>query len=300
MKERHNKYFNSDLLIAYRGEPKDYCETKLMPSLFRNFSFVKKEKYLFELICDYEMISHDRRNIDKAIDAQHYVAISRMLDITFSAIVSIYFACELSNEDGYVYIFGFPEHYSPHSNYVEDFYSNVLNEKSNITYSKNFKVFSHSYSNERIKAQHGGFIFFPGEEFNPIDSVYYKYVKIDSSDKKDLLKEIYTLFHVDKAQLFPEKENIANIIKDKFNKNQYLDRQLSIESELDVCFNRIDYELSLMDKKQDEKEDKKVKLRKIRKEKSDLIYYLRSQRYENEKFLMGEIDKVFKAFESLI
>ena len=188
-------------LIAFRGEPKDYGGTKLMPSIFRDATLVAKEKHLFELICDYELIDYRKRNIDKAIETQHYVSISRMLDITFNSAVALYFACLYDHisdakTDGYIYIFCFPEYYSPHSNYIEDFYDDVLNSKSTKSYFKNFKVFSHSYSNDRIKAQSGGFIFFPGEVFSPINDVYYRRIRIAASDKDELKNELELMFHI--------------------------------------------------------------------------------------------------------
>ena len=58
-------------------------------------------------------------------------------------------------KDGFVYIFCFPEYYSPHSQYIEDFYKNILEEDINdLVYSGNFKVISHSYSNEEIGRAH--------------------------------------------------------------------------------------------------------------------------------------------------
>ena len=170
---RHRTFLKTEPLVAFRGEPKDYGETKLMPSLFRDKSYVAKEAHLFELFCDYSIVGPGASNIEKAIETQHYASISRMLDISFDLLVALYFACAHPGEhDGYVYIFAFPEYYSPHSKYVEEFYTNVL-EGKHIAYSRNFKVFSHSFVNDRIKAQKGGFIFFPGREFYPINSCYY-------------------------------------------------------------------------------------------------------------------------------
>lgn len=293
LKAIHNQKYDSELLIAYRGEPKYYGETKLMPSLFRNPSYVKKEKYLFELFSDYGLISNDKRNVDKAIETQHYAAISRMLDITFNAIVAIYFACqEDDNQDGFVYVFGFPEHYSPSSSFIEDFYTNILNSGNNISYFKNFKVFSHSYSNDRIKAQNGGFIFFPGSEYRPINMIYYRNVEIAVEDKEVLLDEINILFQINDAKLFPEKENIAKVIKEKFISASYNNKKLSIKTEVDSYFDRIYYEMSVLNKV-----DKKEIIRYLRKEEDDILYYVKKQTELSEaekNSLMQEITDNFK------
>ena len=269
LKNTYEKKYDSKPLIAFRGESLDYGKTKLMPSIFRNPKYLMKEKYLFELICDFELIEYQKRNIDKAIEAQHYVAISRMLDITFNAAVALYFACsENAKGDGFIYVFCFPEYYSPHSNFVENFYSDILNSNVMQTYSKNFKVFSHSYSNERIKAQSGGFIFFPGDTFSPINEIYYKKIQISAVDKNDIKEELELLFHINTARLFPEKDKIAAAIKKKFYEDNYINENLSLQTEINSSFKRISYELEAYSK------DKVRALRYLRKEKSDLLIFL--------------------------
>ena len=54
--ERNKMQENEECLIAFRGEARDYGLTKLMPSLFRDSTYVTKEKYLFELLSDYDVI----------------------------------------------------------------------------------------------------------------------------------------------------------------------------------------------------------------------------------------------------
>lgn len=298
---RHTIKFESEPLIAFRGESQDYGKTKLMPSIFRDSSYISKEKHLFELMCDYELISHDKRNIDKAIETQHYIAISRMLDITFNATVALYFACLDETSDGYVYTFSFPEYYSPHSNYVEDFYNNILEYGESKTYFKNFKVISHSYSNDRIKAQSGGFIFFPGESFSPLNEVYYEYVKIDKNDKKKLLKELNMVFHINNAKLFPEKNQLAEIIKEKFKNDHYSNEDVTLENEVDSCFKRIEYEIN--SNRRNSIEDT---LRYLRKEKEDLLTFIKIQKRNdncnkdrNYEEMMKKVNKKFEIISLL-
>ena len=278
--ERHKTYSGTDYLIAFRGEKKDYGKTSLMPSLFRSKEYVGKERYLFELLSDYGFLGNGvDRNIDKAIEAQHYIAISRMLDITFSLLPAIYFACEsaakeLKQEDAYIYIFCFPEHYSPHSQYIEQFYTGILDESAeDITYSSNFKVISHSYSNERIKAQVGGFIFFPGREYKPIPAIYYDKIRIKGADKKNLEKELDRIFHINEASLFPEKEKLIPIIKERFKEGRYHKREITVEGEVESFLERIDYEIKMTIDDPGDCNDTQL-LRVLRKEESDLLYFI--------------------------
>ncbi|MDD2371495.1 MAG: FRG domain-containing protein [Firmicutes bacterium] len=270
-----------NLLFAYRGESKDYERTKLMPSLFRNIEYVKKEKYLFELLGDYDVINDSKnRNIERAIEAQHYVQISRMLDITFNVLPSLYFCCKNIEEhedkdknNGVLYIFAFPEHYSPHSKYIEEFYSDILAGKDNA-YSKNFKVISHSFYNDRLKSQNGGFIFFQGRDFAPIDDIYYETIPIEYDDKSIILKELEEMFAIYESSIFPEKEKRATLIKDKFKSGKYNSKELSLEAEIDTYFERVEYEFEMQKKKLGKEYDNCLFLRKIRKEKADLLSYV--------------------------
>lgn len=276
LSSRHRAFLKTEPLIAFRGESNDYGDTKLTPSLFRDSSYVAKESHLFELFCDYNIVDPKASNIEKAIETQHYASISRMLDISFDVLVALYFACTHPDEhDGYVYVFAFPEHYSPHSKYIEEFYTNVL-EGKHIAYSRNFKVFSHSVTNDRIKAQKGGFIFFPGKEFHPINDCYYERILISKNHKREILEDLEALFQITKATLFPEKDKVAEIITNKFKGNIYTTKSVSLENEIESFFNRIDYELKILHLK-GKTADKKRVMRWLRKEQDDLINYTEQQ-----------------------
>lgn len=305
IEQRNIKSGYNDILIAFRGESKDYKETKLMPSLFRNPEYVKKEPLLFELLGDYNVVKNtNMREIEKAIEAQHFVEISRNLDITFNVLPSLYFACKSKEfEDGRLYIFGFPKYFSPHSNYIENVYKKVL-EGENIVYDKNFRVMTHGQNNERIYAQSGGFIFFPGNMYSPINSVYYEYIEIKAKDKKKILEELKKYFNVDKTTLFPSKENNASKVKQIFieSPTNSEKKEISLEKEVDYFFERIDYELEIYKYIKADKYSKNECSRKIRKERADLGVYLSKieNRIEEKKMielLRKRIDEKFEVLE---
>ena len=248
---KHNQISRTSYLIGFRGENEDYGKTSLMPSLFRGEDYVGKEKYLFELLRDYGFLSSDKnRNVDSAIEALHYIAISRMLDISFSLLPAMYFACHGGKieKDGFVYIFCFPEYYSPHSQYIEDFYKNILEDKK---------------------------------------------ICIKSEDKSNLLKELNQVFQINEASLFPEKGTVASIVKEKFEEKEYRIKNIDIESEINICFERVEYEIKAL-KLNENKENPMRLLRKIRKEESDLLYYI----HKNIK--QGEVENKRKEFEQKI
>lgn len=297
-----NLHEAKNLLIAFRGESKDYGDTALMPSLFRNPEFPLKEKHMFELIEDYGLGKGEvSSNLEKLMEVQHYIAISRLLDISFNALVALYFACssEKNKEcDGFIYVFGFPEHYSPHSNYLETFYSNVLEGKQNLAYARNFKVISHSYSNDRIKAQHGGFILFPGNEFHSINQIYYRKITIKKEYKAQILDELDSIFQIRKETLFPEIESLASIIENKFKSDSFYEREVSLESEIEMFLKRVEYEITAM--KREHTYNRTYLNRKLRKEQSDVCCFVNSLLHINDKMSQIEQSERKRCREKLI
>ncbi len=287
------------LMFAYRGEPQDYGETKLTPSIYRDNKSVLKERYLFELLEDYNVIQSNRK-IEKMIDAQHYVAISRGLDISFNVLVSLYFACkceESSNEDGFIYIFCFPKYVSPHAGNIEDLYNIILDGDNNRILDKNFKVISHTKNNERIAAQSGGFIFFPGKKKYDISKIYYKAVRIFSEDKEQLLKELQLLFGINEAVLFPEKDIVAEHVKEVFLKGVGSENHIqTIENQISEYIKRLDYELEIEKLiHQDESDIVKYLQRRIRKEEDDIKNFLnRNNDIKDYGLLCKKVDAKFE------
>lgn len=274
------------LLFAYRGEEMDFGESRLTPSIFRNNGFVQKEVSLFEKLEDYNVVNSDRY-IDKMIDAQHYVAVSRSLDITFNVLVALYFACyqspgnEQKYEDGALYVFCFPNYVSPHSLQIEELYQIILGKKEGKILDKNFKVISHAMNNDRIIAQNGGFIFFPGKKKYMISDVYYEKILINQDDKKAILDELDILFGINKAKIFPEKELVAKYVKEQWIKsNECFMKDHKIENQIDEFVDRLKYELKLRFEKErikrpdQENEIRINNLRIIRKEFDDLKVFV--------------------------
>lgn len=306
IRERNRVLGHKDLLMAYRGESRDYGSTKLMPSLFRKSEYVQKEELLFELLDDYNFVNGSiDSNIDKAITAQHYIEISRTLDITFNVLPSLYFAAKSSpDKDGYIYVFGFPKYFSPHSFYLEDLYKNVLSEE-NIVYDKNFRVMTHSRSNERIKAQKGGFIFFPGKKHSPISSVYYEAIKIEKQDKLLIIDELKDYFDIDDSNFFPSKDKHAEKVK-KIYEAKPIQEEIgtpSVIKEIDYCFERLNYELEIQMKKAHITDIDIMRI--IRKEEKDLLLYLESVKHlicsecEDDKSYEELVNSVKYKFELL-
>lgn len=262
-------------IVCFRGESKDYGETKLMPSLFRINNGVYLDKELIELLCDYDIPnSLEESLLSKSIAGQHFVATSRLLDITFSILPALFFATDNFTERGYVYSFVFPESFSPNSEYINSYYDKIVNQKF-IPYSKDFKVITHSYNNERIKLQSGGFLLFSGKTFNKIPEEYYnKPIIIEPKDKMIIRDELSKYFNITEATIFPEKDKRKSIIENRLSDVTMLSSGDDKEHkliELEYYLRRIEFETMLKLRNKISTMDLK---RFLRNEKSNLKKYL--------------------------
>ncbi len=267
-------YFNESPVVCYRGESADYGETSLMPSIFRkindsNFS----DRKLLELLKDYNIVnSKDDSDLTRAIEGQHFAQLSRLLDITFSILPALYFSSDDKDKDGVVYSFVFPESFSPNSSYLNDYYSSIVNHKF-YPYIRDFKVISHSYENDRIKSQAGGFLMFSGTSFVKIPSLYYEKTIISKSDKIKIKSELSDFFNVNEATIYPERDKRGALLEKRLINGANIidpDDNEFFKNELNYHINKIQLEASLM---QNDSKDKTVK-RFIRKSKEDIDKFI--------------------------
>ncbi|GFO79220.1 FRG domain-containing protein [Lactococcus lactis] len=276
-------------VICFRGENKDYGETKLTPTLFRDTSEYPLDIELIELLSDYGVIEGtDTSLLSKTIDGQHYISVSRLLDITFSMLPALYFATcnnEIENKkikyDSFVYIFGFPATFSPNSEYINKYYDEVV--KGNFTpFPKDFKVITHSYNNQRIRAQNGGFILFPGRASSKIPKEYYKAIKIDRIDIEELREDLENYFCITESNIFPEKDKRRNLILKKLKTSPVNRKNSSLfENELDYYLMRIEFEV----KRKHNKNNNLVETKRfLRRESSYLKLFLKNNRNNIDKF----------------
>ncbi|WP_242304025.1 FRG domain-containing protein [Bacillus cereus group sp. BfR-BA-01350] len=262
-------------VVAFRGEPQDYKETKLLPSLYRKGLSPKQEIKLFDLLNDYQVIGEkEKTNLQKAIAAQHYLATSRLLDITFNVLVAIYFATAYENDkgdkDGYLYVFCLPQHFSPSSKYIEKYYNDMLLEnQSELILKKNFKVVTHGHFNDRIKLQRGGFIFFPASNITRIPNCFYKRITINGEKKEKIRKQLAEFFSIYESTLFPEKDKLSDVITEGIEKTlEGCKIDNTLESELDSYFENIEFEINSFVKNNVHKKDV---MRQLRKYEQDLF-----------------------------
>ncbi|WP_062532827.1 FRG domain-containing protein [Jeotgalibaca dankookensis] len=295
LKKQVFKFSNDDPIICFRGESRDYGETKLTPSLFRISNGAYLDVDLINLLSDYDIPnSLEKSLLAKTISGQHYVQTSRLLDITFNMLPSLYFATEDYDVDGYIYSFVFPESFSPNSEYLNFYYDKIVNQEF-FPRQNDFKVITHSYSNERIKSQNGGFILFSGTNFNEIPEEYYnKPILIEAKEKEKIRNELETYFNITESTIYPEKDKRKSIIEKKLSNATYKPKIKNEEYrriELNYYLRRISFEINL---KASNSTPKKELLRILRSEKNSIENYIEKNMIDDwEK----EVDFKFKLLE---
>ena len=279
IEEFEDKDDNQEFTFCFRGEAEDYKATKLTPTLFREKKIGGSipDKELINLITDYKIVDDKNLNpLSKAIEGQHFLALSRLLDITFCILPSIFFASSSSSskyKDGYIYIFRFPKAYSPSSNYINKYYEKLINGEIEPYY-QNFKVLSHIQSNSRIKSQSGGFILFPGQKIKKIPTIYYKRYRIEAKDKDEILKELDIFFNINESTIYPEKDKKRDLIKKRLysisKDDSFLENSNFYKQEIDTALERISFEIhSILE------DDRKKILRLLRKERRNIEEYVK-------------------------
>lgn len=255
IKKIMEKNKNKDLIFSFRGEPDDFKSTKLQPSLFRNIDISKileTERRMFESIIDYR-ISEGKSCIEKSIDSQHYIAFSRLLDVSFNVMNALYFSLgeiytseEILDRTPTVYIFKIPKFlaFSVHSEYLEKFFSEHVCV-SNKTIPTNIKLIQFSLMNDRVIAQDGGFILFPSDMYVEIPSLYYEKITI-TRNVENLLKiqsDLRNIFNISTSKIFPERERSRNSILKDLNDRVFYECNNINYTELEIMHKKIIYEI---------------------------------------------------------
>lgn len=192
--------------VAFRGEPK-YYESYCKPNIARDGKKFTRHQTGDNIITDQEIKSallssgnHNGNNI--FFNTQHYGGHTRLLDVTTSQEVALFFACESNfDEDGYIYIFFGSTMlcmWAPITNSLDSAikYYNFM-KRNDVCY----LLESYQDKPERMVSQHGAFLSWK-EITDHIPSPLYT-IKIKHSSKKQILREIYKLGWTAES-LFPD------------------------------------------------------------------------------------------------
>lgn len=272
--------FDNKSILAFRGESKDNGDTKLVPSLFRKYDSSKisnAENIMLETVLD-SKISNLHEDLHKAMDSQHYAAVSRLLDVSFNCLTALYFALDYATKENnpIVYIFEFPTFmsYSANSEYLTNYYKEIIKEQNNNAIPQSHKLILYSFTNDRIISQDGGFILFPGKAAAEIPDIYYEKLIIDKNSIENIKGELSKYFNITESKIFPEREKSKDMLKKQMEtRNHYFWSEDNLQ-EFNLFSKKLLYELIKYKQLETIGKIKKTDyLRKFRKAKETLEYY---------------------------
>ena len=241
-------------ILVYRGEPEVY-DKPCRPNIFRRGVLSGNrffEKNLFDAMRQ-NKLSGEERYLDNAIDAQHGEFPSRLLDVSYNCLTALYFAVtpyyhkdedSKDEQDGMVYIFFFDELFSPSAGNTNAAYEAMIRQdrewyQGKSLFEKNHKFIDHTKLNNRIVAQQGAFILFPGMEPESLPECMYCGIRIPGEAKPRIRQELKQLFGIHTGSIYPE---IINLVEELSSKSR------KINTEEFTCRNELRQALRLLER----------------------------------------------------
>ena len=215
-------------ILVYRGEAQDFKSSSCQPNIFRKFDLDLEKNVEINILNT--MLSNkyavDASYFETAIEAQHGGFPSRLLDVTYNALIALFFSVTphyTEKEDAYdeessvVYLFNIPKMYSPASSDVRSLYDNLLKDDSPLRtenlFSNTYKLLDHSSQNDRIIAQQGALILFYGNKPFSLPKRIQSKLTICPTLKKQIREELSSLFNINMGTMYPEMtNNVTNIL----------------------------------------------------------------------------------------
>ena len=224
--------------LYYRGEPRAFPHV-CCPTLYRKIEWTTRERYFHnELLHRFpESTRGLELDLERMVLMQHYGFPTRLLDVSESPLVALYFAVENEDfygedyEDGFVHCIKVSYegiHYAQNDDVKK--IAELVRKENNFPleppddYRKILFV-KPPWKNDRIRAQQGQMLLFgcDGHKLNPVylaqqeqenEPYLHRTWQIPAEYKKSIRKELYDL-GIHEWTLYPDIEHLAKELKRK-------------------------------------------------------------------------------------
>lgn len=251
------KLSNKNKITVFRGETTDHGETACQPNIFRD-GYLDNNEFFEKNVLDEMTANHiavGQSYLEKAINAQHGGFPSRLLDVSYNSLVALFFAVapfytkkitSTDEKNGYVYVFNIDEMFCPVGDGVTDNYDELICRKKSwysesTLFNRNFKLIDHIKTNSRIIAQQGAFILFQGMDAQEIPKSLYTRIMIEGGSKKELREDLKQLFGIHMGTIYPEENNLVEVILDKSRMTN--SKEFELKNELDLSLRSLERDL---------------------------------------------------------
>lgn len=215
---------------GFRGQYQEY--NGYAPNLFRAKKHLKNEYYeknVLDKLKSFDPQEYPNDYLITAIEAQHGGLETRLLDISYNAMLALHFAItphyllpeeSADDKNGEVFIFEIDKLVQPTDTDLIKYYENIISGKCKSNSSRDLEhLFIDNFNkNNRIRAQQGAFIMFSGNDYRELPAHMVRRIVVDGNKKKNIRSELKLLFGIDNGYVYPELQNqVQKICKEDSN-----------------------------------------------------------------------------------
>lgn len=222
---------NNSAKIYFRGENKIYKDR--IPGIYRtnsdntSFKFPNlvsegPHEYYYDLFSEFGWSVNSKKLFEQIVDAQHFGAVTSILDITSNPLAALFFAASGNYEDnGKIYI------YTAKPESVKRYFGHTISLMTYLNFVPN------KYINEFI------LVFNTLLEFIPLDSLLGKYIFNREITLSEFIKELKDSFNSSPEIDISGHEGLKEFYKNPFIRQTFIDFEKEYEQSTEIAKDNI-------------------------------------------------------------